>query len=150
MAALLVFVPQQGTYACEQGTYACEQGTYACEQGTYACEQGTYACEQGTYACEQGTYACEQRPCPPCSPICMLAAPEQCLYQVRSTPYTEEACARGTCRLASSLCHCTVIDAILKTRLAGVFATKQIQQGTLVEAAHCIKLSAHEYQNHGR
>lgn len=55
----------------------------------------------------------------------MLAAP-QGLYQVRSTPYTEEVCARG------------------------VFATEQIQQGTLVEIAHCIKFSAHEYQSHGR
>ncbi len=52
--------------------------------------------------------------------------------------------------MSSSVWHYAAMDAIVTTRLAGVFATKQIQQGTLVEAAHCIKLSAHEYQNYGR
>ena len=50
----------------------------------------------------------------------------QDLYCVKSTLYTGEECARG------------------------VFAVQDIQQGALVELAHCIKLSAQEYQKFGR
>ena len=32
----------------------------------------------------------------------------------------------------------------------GVFAVEAIQQGALVEEAHCIQLSKQEYQDHGR
>ena len=50
----------------------------------------------------------------------------QDLYQVRSSPYTGEDCARG------------------------VFAVKEVHQGDIVEVAHCIKLSAEEYHDFGR
>lgn len=56
----------------------------------------------------------------------MLGSCRQGLFQVKSSPYTGEDCARG------------------------VFASQEIQQGALVEVAHCIKLSAQEYYNYGR
>ena len=33
---------------------------------------------------------------------------------------------------------------------AGVFANQDIACGTVIETAHCIKLSAQEYHEHGR
>lgn len=51
---------------------------------------------------------------------------QQKVFLVRSTPYTGEECARG------------------------VFAVQQIRHSTLVEVAHCIKLTPQEYQDHGR
>lgn len=52
--------------------------------------------------------------------------PLQPLCEVFETPYTGETTARG------------------------VRATKSVQQGQLIEAAHCILVPRHEYQQHSR
>ena len=82
------------------------------------------------------------------SGVCMLDSCRQELFHVRSTAYTGEECARGT---AVRRCVHVFVDSVMLTEPpAGVFAAHEIPQGAVVEVAHCIKLSAQEYQNHGR
>lgn len=78
----------------------------------------------------------------------MLNSCRQELFHVRSTPYTGEECARGT---AVRRCVYVSVDGVMLTQPpAGVFAVQEIPQGAVIEVAHCIKLSAQEYHNHGR